>query len=87
MPTGLNNAIKANSATAAFFQGASRAVVEDDAEEVDNRNKTIVDTLFGLSSFIPGPRWGSFPDLEGHVVLRQGHDQAHCAERGDAGFY
>ena len=55
MPTGLNNAIKANSATAAFFQGASRAVVEDDAEEVDNRNKTIVDTLFGLSSFIPGP--------------------------------
>ena len=55
MPTGLNNAIEANSATAAFFQGASRAVVEDDAEEVDNLNKTIVDTLFGLSSFIPGP--------------------------------
>ena len=55
MPTGLNNAIEANSATAAFLQGAGRAAVEGDAEKVDERNKVIVDTLFGLSGFVPGP--------------------------------
>ena len=55
VPTGLNNAIEANSATAAFLQGAGRAAVEGDAEKVDERNKVIVDTLFGLSGFVPGP--------------------------------
>lgn len=55
MPAGLQAAIQANSATAAFFLGASRAVVESGSKEEDDRNKAIVDTLFGLSSFIPGP--------------------------------
>lgn len=55
MPAGLRAAIQANSATAAFFLGASRAVVESESKEEDDRNRAIVDILFGLSSFIPGP--------------------------------
>lgn len=55
---GVRTAIEANSATSAFLLGASRAAVEGDATATDKRNKMIVDTLFGLSSFIPGPGEG-----------------------------
>lgn len=58
-PVGLQNAIQANSATAAFFLGANRAVAEAAAADKDSRNKMIVDVLFCASSFIPGPGGGA----------------------------
>ncbi|VEG28461.1 DUF6571 family protein [Actinomyces howellii] len=51
----LEVAIEANSATRAFFLGASRAGVEGDAAETDKRNKIIIDALCAGSGFLPGP--------------------------------
>lgn len=51
----LEVAVEANSATRAFFLGASRAGVEGDAAETDKRNKIIIDALCAGSGFLPGP--------------------------------